>query len=95
MTLAYHGGYWRKQNGPMGVHEARKEFKLAMKLFAPLWYTLLAACTVAASSDQAAPRPNILFILVDDLGYAEVGFNRDVPDVEVKTPNVDSLVCIM
>ena len=79
----------------MGVHGARKEFKLAMKLFAPLWYTLLGACTVAASSDQAAPRPNILFILVDDLGYAEVGFNRDVPDVEVKTPNVDSLVCIM
>lgn len=79
-------------NGKLGRNS---KFKLPMKRFAPLWSTLLAACTVAASSDQAAPKPNILFILVDDLGYAEVGFNRDVPDAEVKTPNVDSLVCIM
>lgn len=35
--------------------------------------------------------PNIFFIIVDDLGYAEVGFNRQTPDSEVKTPNIDQL----
>ena len=53
---------------------------------------LLATCALVISGDQMASKPNILFILVDDLGFAEVGFNRDVADPEVKTPNVDALV---
>ena len=56
------------------------------------WDWARGECAAAANRHQDAPKPNILFILVDDLGYAEVGFNRDVPDPEVKTPNVDSLV---
>ena len=36
---------------------------------------------------QAAPRPNIVFILADDLGWADVGYHGD----EVKTPHIDRL----
>ncbi|CAE7245189.1 ARSB [Symbiodinium natans] len=37
-------------------------------------------------------RPHILFVLVDDLGWADVGFHRDKANPEVVTPNLDSLV---
>jgi arylsulfatase A-like enzyme len=44
-----------------------------------------AACSYSLA---ASPRPNILFIVGDDMGYADVGFQgcKDIP-----TPNLDSL----
>lgn len=39
-----------------------------------------------------APKPHILFLLLDDLGWAEVGWNRAEKTREVQTPNMDSLV---
>ncbi|BAF88859.1 twin-arginine translocation pathway signal precursor [Azorhizobium caulinodans ORS 571] len=36
---------------------------------------------------QAAPRPHILYILADDLGFADVGFHGS----DIKTPNLDKL----
>ena len=36
--------------------------------------------------------PHILFMMVDDWGWANVGYHRDPPTREVDTPNIDSLV---
>src|SRR6266513_2719214 len=35
----------------------------------------------------AAERPNIVFFLIDDLGWSDVGFHGS----EIKTPNIDKL----
>ncbi|MCM2678520.1 sulfatase family protein [Echinimonas agarilytica] len=49
-----------------------------------------ALCLMSASafSVTAAERPNILWILVDDMGYGDVGFNGST---DIRTPNLDTL----
>lgn len=49
---------------------------------------VLAQLAVLYAADTPVQKPNILVILADDLGYADVGFNgcRDIP-----TPNLDQL----
>lgn len=39
-----------------------------------------------------APHPHFVFIMVDDLGWADVGFHQAQPNPEVQTPNMDALV---
>lgn len=37
-------------------------------------------------------KPHVVFMLVDDWGWANVGYHRNPPTKEVVTPNIDSLV---
>ncbi|PHX84716.1 MAG: hypothetical protein CK538_10550 [Opitutia bacterium] len=56
-----------------------------MKLYFTLAATLLSLATLHAASPA---KPNIVFILADDLGFAEIGANGSD---RYKTPNIDSL----
>ena len=54
---------------------------------------LLTAHAHAAVQTAAAPRPHIVMLLTDNMGWANVGFHRppDVPAREIHTPNIDQL----
>ncbi len=50
---------------------------------------LLATCApVAAQNTSAQARPHIVIFVIDDLGYADVGFNGGR---EIQTPSIDAL----
>jgi arylsulfatase A-like enzyme len=45
-------------------------------------------CVVpTAFGAEQAPRPNIIFILADDLGWADIGYH----DSDIRTPHLDRL----
>lgn len=47
------------------------------------------ARVIKAADDDS--KPHIVFVMVDDWGWANVGYHRDPPTKEVVTPNFDSL----
>eukprot|EP00050_Salpingoeca_kvevrii_P006706 m.291120 g.291120 ORF g.291120 m.291120 type:complete len:544 (+) comp12413_c0_seq1:60-1691(+) len=51
---------------------------------------VLAVAILGVVPIEAKP-PSVLFVLVDDLGWADVGFHRAQGDPEVVTPNIDAL----
>ena len=61
-----------------------------MKLSHRLVFACLCAAifTATSPSANAAPRPNVILIFIDDMGYGDVGFNgATVP----QTPNLDQM----
>lgn len=50
-------------------------------------------CSQHLSDNSAVDKkPHIVFMLVDDWGWADVGYHRDTPTSDISTPNIDSLV---
>ena len=50
--------------------------------------SMLSACALAPEQPQVAKRPNILYIVADDLGYSDISAFGG----EIQTPNLDALV---
>lgn len=44
----------------------------------------LALLAAVAAVCTAAPKPNIFMVIVDDFGWANVGWHRDTPTPEVQ-----------
>ncbi len=51
------------------------------------FYSLLISCLFGLSLAAAADKPNVIFILADDLGYSDLGCYGG----EIQTPNLDGL----
>src|SRR5687768_6966891 len=54
------------------------------------WFFLIALVTFALAGPARAARPNFLFVLVDDMGYADLSCFGG-KDARAQTPNIDRL----
>ena len=63
-----------------------------MKRLQESYITIAVLVLLVQSAHAAGSKPHIVFVLVDDWGWANVGYHRNPPTKEVVTPNIDNLV---
>ena len=55
--------------------------------------TLATTASLPSSTrPEQASKPHIVFMPVDDWGWADVGYHRTIQTQDIVTPNIDSLV---
>ena len=52
----------------------------------------LASAVLHHQPQVPTKKPHIVFMMVDDWGWADVGYHRETPTRDISTPNIDSLV---
>lgn len=62
-------------------------FKLICLVFLGGVVLVQALCEVGFAAQSGAPRPHIVYVVADDLGWKDVGFHGS----DIKTPNLDKL----
>ena len=67
-------------------------FKTTLLVLQIFLITALVGLSRQEVERPGADKPHIVFMMVDDWGWANVGYHRDPPTREVVTPNIDSLV---
>jgi len=79
-----------QRNSPRGqAGEVRDQNPKSMKRLFTLLAPLLLATQAALPAAAVGEKPNIIFVLFDDMGYGQPKCYRD--DTEFKTPNMDRL----
>ncbi|MBL8814175.1 MAG: amidohydrolase [Planctomycetaceae bacterium] len=61
---------------------------LILTIFVSLLLSFSPSTVLASAADEKGDRPNIIFFLIDDLGYADCGFNGGKI---IRTPRIDEL----